>query len=347
MRGYKWLAVLIAALMLVTTAQICNAAGNDANSPRRIAAKSFPSVALLIMMDKRGKPVSIGSGFVVAPGVLATNYHVIQGAAKGKLKFVGEDREYPIIGAVGLDVWADVALVKIDDATHPALPIGISGRVAVGDRVFVIGNPKGLVGTFSEGLISAIRRVKKSRDYAFQMSAPISKGSSGGPVVNSEGEVVGLSRSILMTGQNLNFAVPASYVVGLLGNMTSPRTLRSIPVVTKRRGGRTTKQSAGPKPELLMGPGIEGVALTNFLWSTSGFGRFSFSIKNIGKTALSSVELHAVYYDSKGEVVDNHRWRHNGGISPRMAVRTERGVKKDLLRLTSKILVSATRAKTR
>lgn len=310
-------------------------------SPRQIAAKSFPSVALLVMMDKNGKSVSFGSGFVVLPGIIATNYHVIQGAYGGKLRFVGEQKDYKIIGAVGLDVWADVALVKIEDSKHPPLPIGLSGRVAVGDRVFVIGNPKGLVGTFSEGLISAIRRLKNGKDYTFQMSAPISGGSSGGPVVNAGGEVIGMSRSMLLGGQNLNFAVPSRYVVNLMANMTPPRPLMVVPRVVKYgQDNGNTSPDQGPKPELLMGPGEEGVALTRFLWASGGFSRFSFSIKNNREKQVGEVQLHAVHYDNKGEVIDNYRWTHKGDIAPGMAVRVERGVKTDLFRLTAKILVS-------
>ncbi len=346
MRIPKLLATLLTAAALLATAATVPAQVKQA-TPRQIAAKSFPSVALLIMMDRKGKPVSIGSGFVVLPGVLATNYHVIQGAAAGKLKFVGEEREYAILGAVGLDVWADVALVKIKDHTHPPLPIALSSRVAVGDRVFVIGNPKGLVGTFSEGLISAIRRAKNHKDYMFQMSAPISKGSSGGPVVNADGEVVALSRSILMTGQNLNFAVPSAYVVRLLNNMTAPRPLSSVPVVSRRAGRRSSTRGAAPKPELLMGPSIQGIRLTSFLWSTSGFNRFSFSIKNNRPKPLTLVHLHAVHYDAKGDVIDNYRWNYKGEILPGMAVRTERSVKSDLLHLTSKILVKVVSARER
>lgn len=340
MRIFKPLIALMALALLLACAALAQAQTGRPATPRQIAAKSFPSVALLIMMNKNGKPVSIGSGFVVLPGVLATNYHVVQGAAGGKLKFVGEEREYPIIGAVGLDVWADVALVMIRDKSHPPLPIALSSRVAVGDRVFVIGNPKGLVGTFSEGLISAIRRAKNRKDYMFQMSAPISKGSSGGPVVNSDGEVVALSRSILMTGQNLNFAVPSAYVVHLLNNMTAPRPLSGVPVVNRHSSQGGSGQESGPKPELLMGPSSQGVRLTSFLWSTGGFNRFSFSIKNNRTRPVASVRLHAVHYDAKGEVVDNYRWDHKGEIPPGMAVRTERGVKSDLMHLTSKILVS-------
>lgn len=347
MRWSRLILATVAMTLAVTLSSLAPALAQQADpnegkgSPRQIAAKSFPSVALLVMMDKKGKSVSFGSGFVVLPGVIATNYHVIQGAYGGKLRFVGEKKQYKILGAVGLDVWADVALVRIKDTKHPPLPIGLSGRVAVGDRVFVIGNPKGLVGTFSEGLISAIRRLKNGKDYTFQMSAPISRGSSGGPVVNAKGEVIGMSRSMLLGGQNLNFAVPSLYVVKLMANMTPPRPLSAVPVVNRfgRKTGRSTRGRV-PKPELLMGPGTEGVALTRFLWASGGFTRFSFSIKNNRNKAVNSVELHAVHYDNKGEVVDNYRWTHKGSIAPGMAVRVERGVKTDLFRLTSKILVS-------
>jgi S1-C subfamily serine protease len=97
------------------------------------------------------------------------------------------------------------------DAT---LELGDSGNLKIGQPVFVVGNPQGLEGTFSNGLVSSIRRF--GDDYLVQMTAPISLGSSGGPVLNDEGKVVGVSVGMLQHGQNLNFAIPSEYLANLL-----------------------------------------------------------------------------------------------------------------------------------
>ena len=102
----------------------------------------------------------------------------------------------------------------------PALSLGDSDAVQIGDKVYVAGNPQGLEGSFSDGIISAIRG--GSADKFFQMTAPISQGSSGGPVVNARGEVIGVSFATHLEGQNLNFAIPVNYLKALMPTPPTP-----------------------------------------------------------------------------------------------------------------------------
>src|SRR6516225_1013196 len=95
-----------------------------------------------------------------------------------------------------------------------ALSIGNSDAVQVGDSVYAVGNPEGLEGTFSQGIVSGIR--ESGGDRLLQITAPISPGSSGGPVLNEKGEVIGVSVATFRDGQNLNFAVPSIYLKELL-----------------------------------------------------------------------------------------------------------------------------------
>ena len=125
------------------------------------------------------------------------------------------------------DVEHDVALLKIvDDVKVVSLPLGDSARVNIGETVYAVGNPIGFKGTFSEGLISGIRIMEGMRKIQF--TAPISSGSSGGPLVNARGEVVGITSQTLTTAQNLNFAVPIGYFKPLLHNQEAQDIYESM-----------------------------------------------------------------------------------------------------------------------
>ena len=123
-------------------------------------------------------------------------------------------RTYLIQGILAIDVENDLALLHVTIPGVNPLRLGDNDKVRIGDQVYVAGSPKGLEGTFSDGIISRISRGEgKER---LQMTAPISPGSSGGPVLNSEGKVIGVAFMTIEGRQNLNFAIPAKYVKALL-----------------------------------------------------------------------------------------------------------------------------------
>ena len=158
---------------------------------QEIAKKAFSSTVLLVMEDKSGQPLSLGSGFFVREDIVATNLHVVEGAAGGYAKIVGKQQKYNITGYVAIDNKMDLVLLKIDKVKAPAITLGDSSKIAIGDEIFAVGNPKGLEGTFSKGIVSAIRKIEE--DTLLQITAPISPGSSGGPILNTEGDVIGIS----------------------------------------------------------------------------------------------------------------------------------------------------------
>ena len=179
-----------------------------------IAENALAATVYLEMKDKNGKTLGIGSGFFVKPNLIATNYHVIEGAAKGTAKLVGKYITYNIEGVTATDKTNDLALLKVTAYGVKPLSLGDSDAVRIGATVYVAGNPKGLEGTFSDGIISSRRdTLTKER---LQMTAPISPGSSGGPVLNRKGEVIGVSFMTLQGGQNLNFAIPSKYLKKLM-----------------------------------------------------------------------------------------------------------------------------------
>lgn len=185
-------------------------------TPEGIAKKYGEAVVLITTSDKDGKALGGGSGFIVDPkGIVVTNYHCISGAYTAWVRLTN-GAHYEVEGVLGIDKDWDIAVLKIKAKNLPSAPLGDSDKLSVGERVVAIGNPMGLENTVSEGIISAIRSLKGNGDTVIQFTAPISPGSSGGPLFNAKGQVVGVTTLFLKEGQNLNFAVPINRVKPLL-----------------------------------------------------------------------------------------------------------------------------------
>ena len=190
---------------------------NQPKSPRQIAQEAFPSVVLLVLELSEGQ--SLGSGFVLRDGLVVTNYHVIRGAERGYCGLVGKQMKYEIAGVAVVDVAHDLSIIAVNGLKAPALPIGDSGQVGVGDAVYAIGNPEGLEGTFSQGIVSGIRH--DGNETMLQITAPISHGSSGGPILDSSGKIIGIAVATVRGGQNLNLAIPSSYLTKLAADVSA------------------------------------------------------------------------------------------------------------------------------
>ena len=195
---------------------------STAQAVSRVAEKALEATVYLEMQKKDGK-INLGSGFFVRYNLIATNYHVIEGAVRGTVKLIGKDGVYTLEGVTATDPTNDLALLQVDDDVplhlmHDIKPLSLrdSDTVRIGEPVFVVGNPLRQKGTVSDGIISA----RRDRDTGerFQMTAPISPGSSGGPVLDHKGNVIGVSVSTLRhpKAQNLNFAIPSNYLQILL-----------------------------------------------------------------------------------------------------------------------------------
>jgi S1-C subfamily serine protease len=175
--------------------------------------KASPSIVLIEATSKDDKE-SFGTGFVIKGGYIATNHHVIEGAKYVDAKTQSGER-FPISGMIADDDYRDIAILCPAVPSLKPLDLGDSEKVHAGTDVAVIGNPEGFENTITEGLISGIRNID---DYnqIFQFSAPISKGSSGSPVFNTNNEVIGMVSSFLEHGQLINFAIPSNQILDLL-----------------------------------------------------------------------------------------------------------------------------------
>ncbi|MCI5072144.1 Do family serine endopeptidase [bacterium] len=161
----------------------------------------------------------LGSGFVISEqGYVVTNNHVVKGANRVVVIF-SDEKEYEA-KVIGQDAKTDLALLKITDQKRkfPAVVLGDSDQLEVGDVVVAIGNPFGLSHTTTQGIVSAKERSIGISEYddLIQTDASINPGNSGGPLLNIHGEVVGINTAIIASGQGLGFAIPINMAKTIL-----------------------------------------------------------------------------------------------------------------------------------
>lgn len=189
---------------------------------KSLARDARTSVLKLRMLDAAGREVASGTGFFVSDdGLLVTNRHVIDSAHR--IEAVPADgSSYAVRGIVAQDEVNDLAVLRLDAGRSRPLPLAAGAVPDPGERVVVLGGPLGLAGSLSEGIVAAIRdpseveRQTSQRSPLLQITAAISPGSSGSPVMKLDGEVVGVVVSQFGVGQNLNFAVPVAALHALM-----------------------------------------------------------------------------------------------------------------------------------
>jgi hypothetical protein len=211
MRGPILLVLLlaIAGCAHAPKAQPAQPAAHATLTPAQIAARALPAVVTM-----RTEQV-LGTGFVVrADGWIATNLHVVVGGPQAKVT-LRDGRELDVVEVLNASMDYDLVLVRVEAKGLPTLTLGDSDAMRPGDPVVAIGNPMGLEDTVSNGLVSGRRKLDAGVEL-LQVSAPISPGSSGGPLINDRGEVIGIAEQVLVEGQNLNFGVPIRYLLPMM-----------------------------------------------------------------------------------------------------------------------------------
>ncbi|MCP5048887.1 MAG: tetratricopeptide repeat protein [bacterium] len=185
--------------------------------PSQVTPKDLPtlfaqvsqSVVLIKTFDSRGNQVGLGSGFFISSqGHLVSNRHVFSGAHRAEVQ--NKNGTFPIDNVVAEHSKYDLVRVQVKIGNRTVKALKVKNKIPkIGEKVLVIGNPMGLESTISDGIVSAVRTLKPY-GKVIQITSPISPGSSGSPVLNMAGEVIGVATFQMQKGQNLNFAIPIS-----------------------------------------------------------------------------------------------------------------------------------------
>lgn len=281
-------------------------------STTEIARKGISSTVSIVSLDKNMQPLGFGSGFIVDNQTVVTNVHVIEGASKVYILKTNDATKYNVSGYSAIDKLNDIVVLKVENFYGTSLPLGDGSIPEIGERIYAIGNPKGLNGTFSEGIVSGVRDFENRQ--VLQITAPISPGSSGGPILNSNGNVVGVAFGSFSSGQNLNFAAPIKYLHTLL----------------QKQGAVQQVSLVKPQPKSqsqVNGNVKDGVQVRNIEAHIEDgyFSHMTFSVKNNLGYNISDIRILFIVFDYSGVIVDSfegvffRRVKEFAGIRPFLA----------------------------
>jgi S1-C subfamily serine protease len=293
-----------AALALATMLPAVTPAAAQEPEPiaAKIARENLPSVVTLIALDEREQPLALGSGFFITrDGVLVTNAHVVSGAARVLVRWRGQSGV--AVKILNFAPKYDLVTIQTSFTATPPLLLADSETAAAGQDIIVLGSPQGLEGTVSTGIIGGLRTIGGVR--YLQITAPISPGSSGGPVFNTQGRVIGISTATSAKGQNLNFALPANL-------------LRDVPPAS------IAFAAAKPTPfDLRDGDRLKDLVYFNNILEEFGvfaegstLTALTASLQNRTSDTISDVRVLVVVKSPRGEVLDFHMRDFKGTVIP-------------------------------
>ena len=279
---------------------------------KEVAKKCLPSTVSIIILDKHQQPLSLGSGFIVSKGRIVTNYHVIEGGYGGYILTGINQTKHKIEGYTVIDKSKDLAIIDVPTLLDSPLSIEYQKKMEIGERIYAIGSPRGLSGTISDGIVSGFRDINQQN--LIQITAPISPGSSGGPVLNSNGDAIGVAVGTLSSGQNLNFAIPVSDIKQLITKQTSSIALSNLPK------SNTQKRTIGQGSEIKEGVSIRNVRYGEYSIGSDMFkGIDDFSVKNNLPYSISDIKILFILYDRYGEPLDYAEQTLRIQIEPNLA----------------------------
>jgi hypothetical protein len=318
------------AIHLLLVASCVAQAAVAAESPSTIYDGAKKSTFVIETFDLRGIPLSLGTGFAVRSNYLASNCHVLRGASRATAKSIDSGQSFPIETIGATDLGTDLVLLRIGMPVKQLI-VDTNFAWSVGDSVYALGNPRGLEGTFSAGIISATRDLGGVQ--YIQITAPISPGSSGGPILSGANKVIGVATSAVRDAQNLNFAVSAQHLVTLLN--AEPQE-DSFSRFAAKHGDFARKQYPSR-----IANGDE-VLIRNFEWEREdsiGFAgpnfkpEFSFSVYNGLSRPVRNVFVVISFLDANSEPIDTKSIPISGTIPSQSARRVNASVDGSVYRL--------------
>jgi S1-C subfamily serine protease len=236
----------LAVLKLMTAAllMLTEASAQLPLTTTQIAKRVSPSVVAIHGKTMAGDVV--GSGFIVSKdGKIVTNLHVIKDLTAATVQLANGEI-FDSISILATDERRDLAIIHVAGYDLQPLSMGNSNAVVVGESVVVVGSPRGLEGTVTAGILSAVRDTGDGYKV-LQTDASVNPGNSGGPLANSNGQVIGVVSFKLRSSQGLNFAIPINYVAGLLNEPHDPISLEQM---RKSLNAKAATEQSGASPSL-------------------------------------------------------------------------------------------------
>jgi len=279
-------------LLVLSALMASLAASQETVDWSSLVEKVMPAVVTIVSSD--AKDIVQGSGFIISSdGKIVTNFHVVAG--KRTILARRSDGSFLVIKSIlASDKANDLAILQAEGRNLPFVFLGDSDKVKVGEAICVIGSPLLLEGTVSAGIISAVRDLRDGRKL-LQITAPISKGSSGSPVFNLKGEVIGVASFTLSEGQNLNFAVPSNAVKDLLHRPgISTKLLPPSPTLSLEERFEQAYQEAFHTARKIENASVRSLALKDIALALAEAGQFDQAIQiaqKIGNASFRSSAL--------------------------------------------------------
>jgi S1-C subfamily serine protease len=268
----------------------------------RIAKTNLQSVVTLMALDNNDQPLGLGSGFFTSEnGLVATNAHVIEGATKVIRRWQGKGGTADRI--VKFSPRFDLVLLQTSFSPPPAVKLGDSEFITVGEEIVALGSPYGLEGTVSTGIISGIRSMDGIK--YLQITAPISPGSSGGPIFNTNGVVVGIATSSLSSGQNLNFALPMNFLNQMPDSTLSFSAVKHVP---------PDSSIIQDSKDLVFANNI-----IDNVWSNGMLESVAFSIQNRTNRTVCALQVLFIIKNADGEILNYEQDKYPDCIAPGLA----------------------------
>ena len=215
-------------IILIFNTHLVQIVAQELNA-EQIYEKYNDAVVMIKSIGFNGKLKGQGSGIIINDsGYVVTNYHNFKESERILIEHFGKQYSGDLI--VGADIIRDLLIIKLKGNQFPSIKQADLSKVRVGQKIFTLGSPWGLENTLSEGIISKIGYYPQFNRNYIQFTAPISPGSSGGAVINSRGELIGISSAGVVPGQNLNLAIPVDEIKNV--NLISINDKQSIKLLS-------------------------------------------------------------------------------------------------------------------